>query len=750
MRKIVSSVLFLVTISGVHAQTRDPLKWPFSDRSIWNLPIHNNATYVSAGLTQANSNSFSTDEDVIIMSPTSPNMNVETNYTDWSAGGDARCDDEGPTLFSAPIPASWIYDNTVWEGSTPNSGASILRSDGKIVQTQPFAKCNTSYATSHYVWSADNCVLTGECIAGAHGGSGMSTIGGTVRVGEFTAGAIKHVMKFNVWGKFFLSNANGGYRWPALAADGGYNDPNSFNYYGGSNTAMKMGSLVALHKNTSISSLGLETAPGQILAKAFQDYGAYIVDNTGWNHCAVITETGPNGSVLDEFYNLYGFEFHAWDNLDNTAWGRDIKKIITNLYVIDNNSSTNIGGGPTNDNNRRAPIACAFGTQGSGQMCSASIPGKTEAENYGSMSGVQTESTSDTGGGINVGWIDANDWMDYTVNVASAGTYTISYRVAATTSGKTLQLKNGNTTLHTVSIPNTGGWQAWTTVTGTATLAAGSNTLRITTTTGGFNVNWFEGALATATNFVSNPGFEANPATQTPANWVEWNSTSSSYTEVGSGSKAGSYHLTHWNASAYEVSTYQVITGLTNGTYTASVWVMSGGGQTYCSMVAKNFGGTEKAVDVPSGTSTWTQISITGIQVTNGQCEIHLYSQANAGNWAVFDEVSLTHSSGTSGGRMATSESATVEEKEDEATDIQIFPVPAKESFTVIYSSPVKQNIVLKIADITGRSFLEADKEVNVGANRFTMSLEKMHDGVYFVTVRSPSRAVTKKVIVSK
>jgi len=131
-----------------------------------------------------------------------------------------------------------------------------------------------------------------------------------------------------------------------------------------------------------------------------------------------------------------------------------------------------------------------------GVPTSTTIPGTVQAENYSAMSGIQTETTTDTGGGLNVGWIDANDWMDYSVNVSTTGSYTVNFRVASTTSGRSLQLKRGTTTLATVSIPNTGGWQAWTTVSATVSLTAGAQTLRLTTTTGGFNVNWIQFATA--------------------------------------------------------------------------------------------------------------------------------------------------------------------------------------------------------------------------------------------------------------
>ncbi|WP_206424246.1 carbohydrate-binding protein [Cohnella candidum] len=118
------------------------------------------------------------------------------------------------------------------------------------------------------------------------------------------------------------------------------------------------------------------------------------------------------------------------------------------------------------------------------------IPGKIEAENYSAMNGIQTETTSDSDGGLNVGWIDAGDWMDYSVNVQTAGSYTVEYRVASPNATGQIQLRSGANTLATTTVPNTGGWQTWQTVTATVNLSAGQQTLRIYAGGGGFNINW--------------------------------------------------------------------------------------------------------------------------------------------------------------------------------------------------------------------------------------------------------------------
>ena len=120
------------------------------------------------------------------------------------------------------------------------------------------------------------------------------------------------------------------------------------------------------------------------------------------------------------------------------------------------------------------------------------IPGKIEAEDFSAQQGVQTETTSDAGGGQNVGWIAAGDWMDYDVDVASAGTYEVAFRVASKSATISLDLKKGNTVLTSLSTATTGGWQTWKTVTKTVTLSAGEQTLRILATGSNWNINWID------------------------------------------------------------------------------------------------------------------------------------------------------------------------------------------------------------------------------------------------------------------
>ena len=139
------------------------------------------------------------------------------------------------------------------------------------------------------------------------------------------------------------------------------------------------------------------------------------------------------------------------------------------------------------------------------------VPGRIEAEKYdnggtlaysdatpGNDGGqfrtedVDIEATTDAGGGYNVGYTAAGEWMEYTINVANAGKYDFNFRVASMSAGKSLHAEiNGANITGAVAVPNTGGWQTWQTVkVSNISLAAGTQVLRLVMDTDGFNLNY--------------------------------------------------------------------------------------------------------------------------------------------------------------------------------------------------------------------------------------------------------------------
>lgn len=116
-----------------------------------------------------------------------------------------------------------------------------------------------------------------------------------------------------------------------------------------------------------------------------------------------------------------------------------------------------------------------------------------QAENYSNMLGVQTETCTDAGGGQNVGYIDAGDWMAYnSINFPNSGQYLVEYRVASQNGGGnlSLDLNAGAIQLGALAVPNTGGWQNWATISHTVNVNAGTYNVGVYAQAGGWNLNW--------------------------------------------------------------------------------------------------------------------------------------------------------------------------------------------------------------------------------------------------------------------
>jgi hypothetical protein len=334
--------------------TRDPLIQPFSSTSIWNMPIGSGAIYVPANLPAVPGGYTwapmpKIDEERIILRPLAPVAAIFYNGAGWS--GANRCSGSGSPLASVPIPSEYIVPN-----DAENESATYLLADNRtIVQSQPLARCSAgSYATSLVVWPPID--IHGDGIPGAHGGSNLSAFGGSLRVGEMRAGgqAPHHALKVIVDATVSLYKCTTTaqcYRWPASTADG-----YAIGWYGSKNpsqsAAVKMGALLAIPSSVDISTLGLETEPGKMLAWTLQNYGAYIVDDTYQDGFGFAIENGPNGSFRSQFLANYGFDFPAVVR-DDTPWVRDNQRLVRALSVVDNNGPDSIGGGGT----PRQPLA---------------------------------------------------------------------------------------------------------------------------------------------------------------------------------------------------------------------------------------------------------------------------------------------------------------------------------------------------------------------------------------------------------
>lgn len=137
------------------------------------------------------------------------------------------------------------------------------------------------------------------------------------------------------------------------------------------------------------------------------------------------------------------------------------------------------------------------------------IPGRIEAEDYFFQSGVELETTTDVGGGQNIGFLDPGDYLDYEINVSSAGMYSVEYRTASQNATGGIQLQfidaDGNSTvIPTPIFLQTGGWQTWSTTSNNVQLPEGRYVMRVLITQSPFNLNWLEFDLVSSTKSPDN------------------------------------------------------------------------------------------------------------------------------------------------------------------------------------------------------------------------------------------------------
>ncbi|MDB4673855.1 carbohydrate-binding protein, partial [Verrucomicrobiales bacterium] len=104
--------------------------------------------------------------------------------------------------------------------------------------------------------------------------------------------------------------------------------------------------------------------------------------------------------------------------------------------------------------------------------------------------------TGDSGGGLNIGYIENGDWSQYSVTIPAAGDYLIEFRTASNNdNGGEIDIVSNGVPVGNLTVPDTNGWQNWSTITANVTFStAGTKTLRLNYTGGSgslFNINWF-------------------------------------------------------------------------------------------------------------------------------------------------------------------------------------------------------------------------------------------------------------------
>jgi hypothetical protein len=123
-----------------------------------------------------------------------------------------------------------------------------------------------------------------------------------------------------------------------------------------------------------------------------------------------------------------------------------------------------------------------------------------------------------------------------------------------------------------------------------------------------------------------------------PAGWTTSTTTGGTPYSNVSGGHTGNWSWQLTDTAAYQATLNQAMKNLPNGTYTLSVWAKSTGGQTTANLYAKGYGGSEKDASLSKAMTGFTQVSITGIAVTNGTCQIGATTTAAANQSVTLDD----------------------------------------------------------------------------------------------------------------
>ncbi|SOE07880.1 glycoside hydrolase family 16 protein [Streptomyces sp. Ag109_G2-15] len=216
------------------------------------------------------------------------------------------------------------------------------------------------------------------------------------------------------------------------------------------------------------------------------------------------------------FY-LDGVNFHTVkaNQVDATTWANATNHgffVILNV-AMGGGFPAAFGGGPDSGTEPNHPMTVDYvqvlQSTGSGGGTTPPPSGNRDAysaiqaESYDSQAGVIPETTTDTGGGQDIGSLANGAWALYKgVNFGSTAATQFYARVASGAAGGVSGLvevrldSRSNAPVGSFALANTGGWQSWKTIPANISSVTGTHDVYLTFTSGQpadfVNVNWFD------------------------------------------------------------------------------------------------------------------------------------------------------------------------------------------------------------------------------------------------------------------
>ena len=338
--------------------------------------------------------------------------------------------------------------------------------------------------------------------------------------------------------------------------------------------------------------------------------------------------------------------------------------------------------------------------------------------------GVDIENCSE--GGYNVGWIANGEWLEYTVNIAQAGTYTISARVASQSAGGNMEItfSNGGKTTGVKSFSSTGGWQSWINVNWSdVALNAGQQTMRIKMLSDGFNVNYIS----------------ISPAAQTTVRYEAENaSLSGAFTSSSVSGFSGSGYVDGLYNSGNKIDFS--VNAPSAGNY--SLLIRFASCQNQQNYVKTNGSGISQSFPA-NNCSVWVNKGLT-VYLNAGSNTISIEKDWG---WMLVDyiEVSSCTSCRT---EMAPTKKKT-DGKNNSVLDLLYYPNPANNFLQVKIPEDKENEVYITITDLLGNNELHLNTLAGSN-NHIQLNVSSLKPGIYIIKAQRGNNSQTGRLVIER
>jgi hypothetical protein len=322
----------------------------------------------------------------------------------------------------------------------------------------------------------------------------------------------------------------------------------------------------------------------------------------------------------------------------------------------------------------------------------ATLPGRVQAENFDEggegvayadadpanrggdyRSGGVDVGETNVSGEYAVGWTADGEWLEYTVD-AEAGTYDLAVRVASPNDGRAARVLVDGEAVATVDVPNTGGWNAWTTVEASGVnLSEGDHVVRVEMVGGGINLDWFAFRAASPPAAEQEPyggtygGGVPTPPRRIEAEDFDEGGEGVAYHDADAGNAGGAYRDTGVDvAASTDVGGGYAVTDAEAGEWLEYTVAPEPGrygldlrvrpGNETATLRVLVAGAERGTVTVPGsdGDRSWETVTLTDLALDGGErvVRVEVANGSVALNWLLFDVVDGSTAQGPFSGRL--------------------------------------------------------------------------------------------------